>query len=51
MLAGFIKTMQTEEIQSYKNNINIFWVKTEKWREKNSNILKIHKWVRELTAR
>ena len=31
--AGFIKTMQVEEMQNYKKYINILLGKTEKWRE------------------
>ena len=41
MQAGFIKAMQAEEMQNYKN-ISIFCrVKPKKWREKN-NISKNH---------
>ena len=35
--AGFIKTMQADEMQNYKKYINILWGKTEKWREKTQH--------------
>ena len=37
MLAGFIKTMQAEEMQNHKTYINILLGNTEKWREKKQH--------------
>ena len=42
MLAGFNKTTQADEMQSYNIISMMFRLNTEKWREKNSNISKIH---------
>ena len=45
MLAGFIKTMQAEEMQNYKKYINILLGKTEKWRVKKINLSNNHLWT------
>ena len=57
MLAGFIKTMQAEEMQNHKTYINILLGNTEKWREKKATFqlityrLYIWKVVRKSIAR